>query len=552
MTVAATFSPVFCVIDGLHRDLTVADDAVEGRFTHSGSTLDLSRTPNWLDQACSDEEWRIEWVKLYEGLDLADAFATTGDVRYLTTWEDLVDSFCAQVPVGHDSSDVSARRVQNWLYAWQRFAGSPGFSGLRGDLADRLRRRIVEDTDHLAEHLTAARNHRTLEVYTLFLVGLATRDDARTREGLGLLAENAATDIGPDGVHCERSTDYHGIVLRSLVGAIVNARKADVAVPPALIEAVDRAATVAMHWQRPDGITPAVSDADQADFRPLLRLASRVLGRADLLWASSGGASGIPPNDDHLTFPDGGYVVQRSGWGVGTRTFEREWWALFDVGPLGEGGHGHYDHLSVELFAEGRPIAVDPGRYTYAEGPDGLRRWFKGTAAHNTVQVDGLDQTPYRRGKPKGTTSSAALLGRETTATDDIVVGRAHSPCYDAVHTREVRFRRDDCWVVRDHLRAPGRHVYQLRWHLPATASGAVTLTGGGDRVNLSTPDAVISVEAGASALGAGLARPVRASIEPGWVSPRYGVKHRAPVMVVEVEGDDVDFTTTVRPRGVS
>ena len=82
------------------------------------------------------------------------------------------------------------------------------------------------------------------------------------------------------------------------------------------------------------------------------------------------------------------------------------------MGPLGDGGHGHYDQLAVELYANGQPLVVDPGRYTYAEEPGGWRRWFKGTAAHNTVTVDELDQTPYRRGKPKGPHSQARLVTR--------------------------------------------------------------------------------------------------------------------------------------------
>jgi hypothetical protein len=123
--------PVLCVIDDLGRDLAVARAARAGRFSHCGVTLDLGRRPDWINGGLTDPEWRIEWVKLYEGLDLAHACVVTGNGDYLTAWEDLVESFCYQVPVGHDTSDVSARRLQNWLYAWQRFAADPDFAGLR-------------------------------------------------------------------------------------------------------------------------------------------------------------------------------------------------------------------------------------------------------------------------------------------------------------------------------------------------------------------------------------------------------------------------------------
>ena len=34
-------APLVCVIDHLHRDMQIAGDAVEGRFTHAGSTVAL-------------------------------------------------------------------------------------------------------------------------------------------------------------------------------------------------------------------------------------------------------------------------------------------------------------------------------------------------------------------------------------------------------------------------------------------------------------------------------------------------------------------------------
>ena len=79
---------------------------------------------------------------------------------------------------------------------------------------------------------------------------------------------------------------------------------------------------------------------------------------------------------------------------------------------------------------------LDPGRYTYAEGDPNWRHWFRGTAAHNTVTVDGRDQTPVR---------ALALVAAERRgdlprphARDglDILRGEVASPVYEAVHRR--------------------------------------------------------------------------------------------------------------------
>ena len=188
MTATATATalhPVRCVIDHLHRDLGVAQAARAGRFTHAMVSLDLGRRPDWVGGGLAqDEEWRIEWVKLYQGLDLAHAYCETGEADYLSAWEDLVDSFCHQVPIGTDPSEVSARRVQNWLYAWQRFSAAPHYRGLRPGLGSRLIQRIDAEAQHLAENLSAERNHRTLELYTLLLVGLARLDHRAATEAL--------------------------------------------------------------------------------------------------------------------------------------------------------------------------------------------------------------------------------------------------------------------------------------------------------------------------------------------------------------------------------
>ena len=534
--------PVWCVIERERRDLGIATAARAGRFLHHGTELDLGRRPDWLDGGLStDPEWRIEWVKMSEGLDLAHAFQVTGDPEFLHTWEDLVESFCEQAPVGYDSSDVSARRVQNWLYAWSRFAQSPEFTGLRPGLSDRLIERIAADVDHLGGHLTAGRNHRTLELYTLLLANLALDSigpgHLAAETILGLLGRNAAEDIWPDGVHRECSTDYHMIVLRSLLGAVDNGRRFGLTIPADLLAAVERACDFALHVQRPDGITPAVSDGDEGDFRGLLADAARVLERSDLAWAATGGDQGAPPAQRLVSFPVGGYHVQRSGWGEGGRAYEHERFALFDCGPIGDGGHGHYDQLSVELAGGGRSLVVDPGRYTYADGDNGWRHWFKGTAGHNTVTVDGLDQTPYRAGKPKTPTSQATLLGRWSVPGLDVMSGEVVSPSYDARHRRTLAFVDDDFWVVHDRLRGESAHTYAARWHLCPQAHGRTKVLRADRQTTVSAPGLTLIIPTGCGEV----------TIEQGWVSPAYGVKLPAPVVVLTAaDVVDADLVTVV------
>jgi hypothetical protein len=123
--VLAAASPrrLFCVFEHSYASVAVADLVASGRFPIQGVTLTLGLEPDWLAAPLpQDKEWRLEWSKFYYGLDLATAAEVTGALKYLTAWQRLVTSWIAQVPIDHDPSDVMGRRIQNWLYAWSRFA----------------------------------------------------------------------------------------------------------------------------------------------------------------------------------------------------------------------------------------------------------------------------------------------------------------------------------------------------------------------------------------------------------------------------------------------
>src|SRR5215217_6813174 len=134
MTSAPTLTsprPVYCVTEHERRDLAVAEEVCGGVFTFAHITRRLGTEPDWVGADLpADEEWEIEWNKFYYGLDLAHAFETTGERRFLTAWERLVRSWIEQVPIDRDAADVAARRIQNWIYAWQAFARANDYPGL--------------------------------------------------------------------------------------------------------------------------------------------------------------------------------------------------------------------------------------------------------------------------------------------------------------------------------------------------------------------------------------------------------------------------------------
>jgi hypothetical protein len=530
--------PVFCVIEHAYRDRNIADDVCLGKFTENGVTLELGLEPNWLkDGLPHDEEWQIAWIKFYFGLDLAAAFAETREARFQHAWEKLVASWMRQVPADFGPTDAHGRRIQNWIYAWNIFACAPHFAGLCEGLDEKIVASLGEQTRYLRNHLTAERNHRTLELYALLIVALAL-PEAGGPDLLDFAMEafyqNLLADIRPDGVHREHSTHYHMMVLRSYLGARENVRRFGLSFPADYDERLERACEFAMHCHRPDGGIPTLSDSDAGSYSDLLQLAASMLSRPDFLYAATAGAEGVPPGKRYVSFPDAGYHIQRSGWGKYETPFNQESFLIFDCGPLGDGGHGHYDMLNVEIAALGKSLIIDPGRYTYSEHPPNFRHWFKGTAAHNTVCIDGLDQVAYRRGKPKKPLPQARLIERWSAPGFDFLCGTAQSHCYEVIHTRRIFYIGDEYWIICDSLAGKQPHRFDLRFHLAPEAWERVRIVGN----TVCAPDLTLVFSQGSSL-----------QIEPGWLAPLYGVKQEAPVVSAVIEGkSSAEFVTVIMP----
>jgi Heparinase II/III-like protein/Heparinase II/III N-terminus len=531
---------VFCVIENAYREVRVADDACEGVFTNAGVAVQLGTQPDWFTTALPpDEEWRIEWYKFYYGLNLAHAFALTGDEKYRRVWQQLVRSWIAQVPVGWDSSDVAARRIQNWIYAWNAFSL---FSSFETTFEDQLVSSLAAQVVHLRHNLTAERNHRTLELYALFIATLALPELDQGELLAFAIAElhrNLLTDVRRDGVHREHSTHYHMTALRSFLGARENANRFGLDFPASYNERLEKACEFLLHVQRPDGLIPALSDADTGNYSDLLELAAVIFNRSDFLYAATAGNDGKPPRATSTSFPEGGYYIQRSGWGEGATQFTDERYLVFDCGPLGDGGHGHYDLLNIEVAANGKPLIIDPGRFTYADDEEHWRRRFKSTAAHNTVCIDDLDQVPYHRGKPKCPFAQARLRERFTEPGLDMLCGEVRSPAYETIHTRRLFFVAGEYWLVIDSLRGHLPHRFDLRFHLTPAALNRCSLINAPGNSGIRTPELVL------------LFAPDRQpALSDGWVSPLYGVKELAPVVSIVSQGQtNADFFTLIVPR---
>jgi hypothetical protein len=518
---------------------------LQGRFEFNGESHDLGRQPDWLHNPSADVEWHILLHKFYYAAGLARDFRASGDQRLVQRWVELLDGWMARVPPGFIAADVTGRRVQNWIYSLRGFVfhdavdGPAPAAALDPAFVRRLLVSIEQQVEYLCAHLTPKRNHRTLELYAIFLAGVALPELARAphwrRFALEQTVVNMQADLLADGVHCELSTDYHHLALRNWLHVRTLAVRNGVPLPPAMDRLLEKALEFSLHVHKPDGVVPSLSDGDARDWRALLAQGADLYRREDMRWVASAGARGRAPDKLLAHFADSGYSVLRSSWGRGAADFADAQYLVFDSGPLGEGNHGHLDCLSFELAAHGRSLIVDPGRYTYSEaGNVNWRVHFRGTAAHNTVCVDGRQQTRYApkavkeasrhapgslRHRIGGPAPEATLLEGAWAPGCALLHGRALSHEYDARHERVIALLGGALWIVSDHLDASSEHEYALSFQLAAEAQGASDLRID-DAVRLTCPGlALLQLRSPG----------LEARLEPGWVSRRYGHKAPAP-----------------------
>ncbi len=151
--------------------------------------------------------------------------------------------------------------------------------------------------------------------------------------------------------------------------------------------------------------------------------------------------------------------------------------------------------------------------------------------------VDGLDQTPYRRGKASGGRAEARLLLRDGAAALDVLRGEVVSPVYPARHRRRIAFVDASYWVIEDLLESERPHAYSQRFHF-APEVGTIERS---DRAAFTDWQ------------GCGVALSswpqCEAELETGFISRRYGEKQAAPVLALTQRGTAVSFVTLLAPR---
>ncbi|MHC4560573.1 MAG: heparinase II/III domain-containing protein, partial [Planctomycetota bacterium] len=359
---------------------------------------------------------------------LGRAYRISGDVRFAHAVVEQLDSWLSQNPYGLGMNWRSGLelgiRLINWVWAVDLIEES-------GAIDDQLRHRILNsvarhiwEIDRKYSRGSSVNNHLIGEAAGVFVAASyfanlkkASHWQVRSRE---ILYREILSQTFADGGTLEQAIGYHFFVLQFFVIAGITARATGQDMPESYWSRLERMFDFLGFLSEGGDILPAFGDGDDGyvldighdphSIQEWLAVGAALFGRSDFkawsgeyaepvewLLGQPGRQSfnAIPELQNRTiasrAFKDSGYYLLQHGESDSPGCIS----VVFDCGPLGMeplAGHGHADALSFTLRAFGRDVLVDPGTYDYFS----YRKWreyFRSTQAHNTVVVDGRDQS---------------------------------------------------------------------------------------------------------------------------------------------------------------
>ena len=358
-------------------------------------------------------------------------------------------------------------------------------------------------------------NHTIAEAAALVYAGLLFPEMPHAAQwrmvGLTLLESESSHQVLADGGGIEQGLWYLRFIsdLYGLVMALLESR--DERIPDGLRQAATQSRIFLTAMTDDAGGLASIGDGDGGyALGPLL----------DISPVRPAHAPGL------ATFEESGYsVLEPSGISPAR--------LILDHGPLGMApcyAHGHADALSVLFRTGGQDVLVDTGTFTYSGDPD-WRRYFRGTRAHNTVVVDGLDQAVQETAFQWSSPFNSRLLSRVERAQGETLLIAMHDGYLQrtgVIHWRGLLYRPPGLWVIVDRLTGAAAHEVELNWHLgltPIPDGNGYVLEGAECPIRL-------TVEGGAVAVYRGQTAPIL-----GWRSSAYGVKVPLDVLQATYRG---------------
>lgn len=347
------------------------EEILKGKVT----LLNESGTPggkNW-NHADKSHLWNFNLHYLEFLIPLAGAYQREQDVRYYRCFRRYCKSWMRDNQEGTGDGwhpyTISLRLTNLWIC----LDGFGKVVQMDMEFLQELENSMYAQYRHLQKHLERhlLGNHYFENLKAIVLGALYFQEPEIYQTYKELLIEQMKEQILADGIHYERSMMYHKIILEDLIRLGIAVMGEDEVFYEEIWNTLKNMSDAMYSMEEDMGHTPLFNDAGDQVARPYRSLVVSVL----MCFA-------IFP-DWKVAFKEAGYYCLKND----------NLKLVLDAGEIGPEympGHGHCDGLSFELSWNGQPLFVNSGTGLY-QGP--LRSYFRSTAAHNTVVIDGEEQS---------------------------------------------------------------------------------------------------------------------------------------------------------------
>src|SRR6266436_2272314 len=577
------YSPDLRTLEEDSRALIVAfaDEIRAGRYPFLGyGTVELGTRLNWNFDFISGTEWpyvRRECPDCirHDGSDvkvpyelsrlqflpvLGKAHVLTGEESYRGAAKDLLSHWIRSnpVPLGVNwtlAMEVALRAMSicfllNLLSPIRR-EEEPWLASVTRSLAQHLL--YIEANIEFSHLLTS--NHYLSDIVGLYCLSMFLDGDgmaARRREYRQRIETEMARQVYEDGGDYEASTGYQVLVTQLFTTALLLMRSESSApATPAFVTRLRMMFQFLNTVASTSGQLPAAGDCDDGrtellvdDLGQMIRRpieernslkVSHLLGLGQRLFGAGTGPGddaawyGLTDNTQILqpqpqTSPGSTSpikVLPKSGIGILQHGSAELLFFAIPNGIFGKGSHTHNDKLSFVLRVHGQEVLCDSGTGCYTRDL-AMRNRFRGTAAHNTLLIDGTEQNRIDA-SPRGT----FILGNDA-AVSPIQAGRdgqgyflrASHTGYRSVgvtHTRSIRAAHGEhAFIIEDQLEGDGVHDFEINFQLAPHRNAELAASEDGIVCRiLGDPQIQLTVAGPAGLQGA---------IQPSIVSSAYNV----------------------------
>ena len=301
------------------------------------------------------------------GIVLGAQYRETKDITY---WELFKKCYQDYLESKAELKSVysMALHIPNILIALELF-GEAVEQDFREKIYCELYSQYIYLQKHQEKHLLA--NHYFEDLKALIIASFLFKDDKKQNGFLKDFKKQCDEQILEDGVHYELSLMYHKLILEDLMRIGMLAKMHGFPECGWLVPLIKKMTVACYSLEKGIGRTPLFNDAGD-----------NVAKTCEQLCLAAEKQFGVKIEQKDAFEASGYYKLYDGNKAL-----------IFDAGKIGvdyQPAHGHCDCLSFELSVDGKPLFVNSGTYEY-QGD--LRKSFRKTCAHNSVEINGHEQS---------------------------------------------------------------------------------------------------------------------------------------------------------------